>query len=613
MFQNVPTLLTRPEAWVTALLVASFLTIYWTLRGSPPGQSTPVEDDQSAPSPRRRDLLIAGVTAGLVLIVLGAYLCFTQGVLWSIPALGLGVGLALWLNMVCQRHRHASPVLRRTAELSRLFLNAALLAGVLAVANVAAFRYGGQGIDLTREQTFSLSSRTLNQLASLEWPLSFHLLFGRGGQSLRRLDRVAQLLDLYRAASPGLIKIDSLNPYTELSRSEDLAKRAPDLGVVRGDRVLIEYGEGPEAQFMVVPAQEMFEPVPPDVSRQGSDQFVSSFKGEDAITSALIRLREGQKQKVAFITGHGEPPSADLNPSGPGIGLWKARLASVGCDPIELNLLKDAIPDDLALLIIAGPRIPFKPEELAKLKAYADRGGPVLALVGNTEPAGLDEFLRSFNVEIGRGLVIDPQLNANNVQLVYTLLKGSRGHPISDALPPDRAVLVPNGAPIRILDQGTAARGKPPPASLNANLVPVAILRTGPRSWAETDLSNPRPHYDKGVDEAGPVTVGVAVSERTSAADGVGSPKPRLVLFSSSALASNIVQGIEPTNMDLVMNAASWLRGRPDTVGISASTHVALMLTADPLLRNRLVVVPTVMATLAIIAAGLIVFVARRE
>ena len=85
------------------------------------------------------------------------------------------------------------------------------------------------------------------------------------------------------------------------------------------------------------------------------------------------------------------------------------------------------------------------------------------------------------------------------------------------------------------------------------------------------------------------------------------------MLFSSSALASNIVQDLEPTNLDLVMNAASWLRGRPDAVGIAASTHVALTLTADPLLRNRLVLVPTVMATLAIIAAGLIVYVARRE
>ena len=113
--------------------------------------------------------------------------------------------------------------------------------------------------------------------------------------------------------------------------------------------------------------------------------------------------------------------------------------------------------------------------------------------------------------------------------------------------------------------------------------------------------------------------VGVAVQERaptagaSSGSTAESEPRPRLVLFSSRALADNVVQGIEPTNLDLVMNAASWLRRRPDAVGITASTHVALTLTANPLLRSRLVLVPTVMAVLAIITLGTIVYVARRE
>ncbi|HMF37551.1 MAG TPA: Gldg family protein, partial [Isosphaeraceae bacterium] len=361
-------------------------------------------------------------------------------------------------------------------------------------------------------------------------------------------------------------------------------------------------------------------PLSADASRASTDRFESVFKGEDAITSALIRLRESRKSKVAFTTGHGESSSSDLNPATQGIGIWQARLASVGCEPVELNLNSDAIPDDLALLIIAGPMSPFKPDELAKLKAYADQERPILALVGNTEPTGLDDFFKAFNLVIGRGLVIDPRLNFNRtLQLVFAPLKGNQGHPVTDALQSDRFVLVPNGAPIHILGQGSSAPGKPGTAPVNANLVPIAILRSGPQSWAETDLTNPRPRLDQGIDEPGPVTVGVVVQERAAAtAASAGStaesgPRPRLVLFSSRSLADNVVQGIEPTNLDLVMNAASWLRGRPDAVGITANTHVALTLTADPLLRSRLVLVPTVMAVLGIIAAGTIVYVARRE
>jgi hypothetical protein len=611
MLESLSTLFALPGVWIGVLALASFLTIYWTLRGSPPGQTPPNEEDKNAPPRQQRDRFIAGITTGLTLILVGGYLAFTRGILWSIPVLAVGVGLALRLNMAIQPYRHASPILRRASVYSTLFLNAALFAGILIVANVAAFRYGGWAIDLTRERTFSLSSRTTNQLESLDRPLTFHLIFGRGSRSLRQLERVDQLLTLYSSARPGQIKIDYLNPYTELARSEDLAKRAPDLAVVQGDRVLIEYGEGNDAQFVVVPGSELFEPVPPEVSRQGPDRFESVFKGEDVITSALIRLREGKKAKLAFTTGHGEPSTTDLNPRGPGIGLWKARLASVGCEVQDLNLLKDTVPDDLALLCIVGPRIPFKAEEIAKIKLYTDKGGPVLVLLDNAEPSGLDDFLKSFNLELGRGIVVDPSVNyRGNPRLVYTFLRGGAGHLITDSLQSERPILVPNGAPIQALGLGPQAPGKPAADPVNPNLVPAIFLRSGPQSWAETDLQNRRLQFDKGIDQPGPIALGVSVQERAAAGT---SPKPRLVLFSSASLGTNVAEELAPTNLDLLMNAASWLRGRPDAVGIAASTHVALTLTADPLLRNRLVLVPTVMATLGIIAVGLIVYVARRE
>jgi hypothetical protein len=256
---------------------------------------------------------------------------------------------------------------------------------------------------------------------------------------------------------------------------------------------------------------------------------------------------------------------------------------------------------------------PLSAEEVARLKAYTDRGGPVLALVGDREATGLDDFLRSFNLEIGRGLIVDLQLNWNrNPSFVYTFLKGAPSHPVTDALDPNRAVLIPNGAPIHILGQSTP--GQPAAAPVNANLLPTAILRTAPQSWAETDPLNPPVKFDKGTDQPGPLTVGVAVQERAPrTAPSPPSPRPRLVLFSSRFLASNFALGIEPTNLDLVMNAASWLRGRPDVIGIAPKTHVALTLTADPLLRSRLILVPTVMAVMGIIALGIIVYVARRE
>src|SRR5262249_4591282 len=240
----------------------------------------------------------------------------------------------------------------------------------------------------------------------------------------------------YKTIKPPMIQVTSLDPYFDLTRMNELVKRVPDLGQLRGGGVLVEYGQGEGAGAVVVRNQEMFEPGRGDPGA-GTDHFTSVFTGEDALTSALIRLREHTRAKVAFTTGHGEPDTGDLSPQGTGIGNWKSRLAAIGCDVSDLNLVTNDVPPDLSLLIVVGPRSPFQPEELAKLKSHTDRGGPILLLLGNMEPSGLDAFLKAFNLELGRGVVLDPTLNyRGNLRLVLAPAQAAVRHPIASALGP---------------------------------------------------------------------------------------------------------------------------------------------------------------------------------
>ena len=124
-----------------------------------------------------------------------------------------------------------------------------------------------------------------------------------------------QLLESYKAVNPAMIQLDSLDPYSDLTRGDELVKRVPELGILHGGGVVIEYGEGEGAQHVVVRNQDLFQPFPLDPARGGQDQFASAFTGEDEITSALIRLREGKKSKVAFTTGHGEAADERLEPA----------------------------------------------------------------------------------------------------------------------------------------------------------------------------------------------------------------------------------------------------------------------------------------------------------
>ncbi len=607
--------LARNDVWIVASALAAFLALTWALRGSVLGRSAEAEDDADAPRAGYRDRTVIAVVVGLILIMAGAFVAMARGVPWSLPFFALGFGLVLTLIARNRRYRHASPSLRRTIAFSSAFLNSSLLAGILIVLNVIVFRYAAGPLDLTRERTYSLSSLSLNQLTTLEAPVTFTLIFGRGPRAVLQHDRVVQLLDAYKAVNPQMIQVISLNPYKDLTLIDDLVKRAPEVDLLHGGGVVVEYGQGEGARHFVVRNQDIFEPLSREASRSLSDRFESVFNGEDEITSALIRLREGQTSVVAFTVGHGEPATADLNPGGPGIGNWKTRLAKVGCEAIDLNLLADDVPNDLSLLIVPGPRTAFKPEEVAKLRAYVARGGPLIVLLGNSEPSGLEEFLRSFNLEIGKGLIMEPRLNYNrNPFSAFAAISGGPKHTITSPLGANRFVLIPTVAPIRAL--GLGGKGNVPSEPVDRNLVPMPFLYTSANSWLETDLANPRNRFDPKVHERGPFAVGVAVVERAKSAphpEATAEDRPRLVLFSSPVMAENRVQEIERTNLDLLMNAASWLRGRSDTQGIAPKTHVALTLTANPALRSRLILVPSVTAMLVIIAAGITVFVARRE
>jgi hypothetical protein len=75
----------------------------------------------------------------------------------------------------------------------------------------------------------------------------------------------------------------------------------------------------------------------------------------------------------------------------------------------------------------------------------------------------------------------------------------------------------------------------------------------------------------------------------------------------------NLFLAENPTNLDLLINSINWLRGHSELGGIPASSHAVITLAADPLLRTRLIMVPTVMSILLIIGLGVTTYMARRE
>jgi hypothetical protein len=610
MSDRVLTFLTRPEVWTSGLALAGFLALYWVIRGAPIGQASRDEPDD-APRANYRDRVVALAVGGFLLVLAGAWLATTRGVPWSLPLFASGFGIVVAVLKVNARYRHASPTLRRVLEFSETALTASLVAGILVVGNVVAFKYGARALDLTHDRAYSLSSGTLRRLEALDRPVKFTVFHGNSERSLRQLDRVRQLVDLYRSARPTRVSVEYLDHVREVNDFEALAKRIPALAASPGDGIVIEYGEGETATHAVIPTHELFEGGRSRFEAR-PDRFLSSFNGEDVVTSAVARLAEGKRSKVAFTTGHDEPPTGEIDPRQPGVGLWKLRLSAIGTDVIELNLLRDEIPDDVPLLVIVSPQAPFQPGEIERIQAHIKRGGRLLLLLGNTKPSGLDDFLRSYNVEVGQGVVVDPRLSYMGREwMIYVPVSGGTGNPVTESLA-NRAVLFQNAAPLTLLgDSGKAGKAATTRKAVNPAVLTSPFLQSRAESWVEMEPRNARNVRDPAREPAGPATIGAGVAIRPALE--TEQPVPRMVVFASSHLADNGIIAAEPSNLDLLMNAVHWLRGRPELAGIAPKTHESLLFTADPGLQFRLVMVPTLMAFVVIIGLGITTYLARRD
>jgi hypothetical protein len=297
-----------------------------------------------------------------------------------------------------------------------------------------------------------------------------------------------------------------------------------------------------------------------------------------------------------------------MNPNAPGLGLLKARLSSLSLDAVELNLLHQDVPEGTTLAVIAGPRTAFQPEEIERLNAYMKSGGRLLVMADNQVNNGLAEWLKGYNVEMGNGLVLDPGSSVRGrPNFVVLRITAAIRHPIVDSLAGIN-VLLPNASPMSVVTTIPGFAATP-------------ILRTGQGSWAETDARlTPATRPDE-KEARGPLTVGVAVTDRPDTAaraaakarSGIHSERPRLVVLGSRAMANNDFVSRYETNFDLILNAVNWLRERPEQQGAAPKRHVHLQLVADDNLRRRIVLVPTLMSLAVIIAVGVMVFLSRRE
>src|SRR5436190_11132027 len=262
-----------------------------------------------------------------------------------------------------------------------------LILFVVAMVNSFAFKHYARW-DFSRDQKYALSDKTKRFLDTLKGKMRITVFFP---PSTPIATDVQNLLTEYQYAGKGKVDIEHIDPERNLSRAKELFDKYK---VVTDEPLLVVDYEG---RNKTVTASEMAD-IDQSGMALGEGPRVAAFKGEQAITSAMIDLVEGKKKTLGYVLGHKEPPLTE----GSAISVLKTFIENENIQFKELNLLDlDAIPEDVKTVMIIGPQYDFSDREMKLLRNFWDKQGRMLLLLDpSAKTPKLDAFVSELGVKV---------------------------------------------------------------------------------------------------------------------------------------------------------------------------------------------------------------------
>src|SRR5437588_7423446 len=250
-----------------------------------------------------------------------------------------------------ERRTRSRKKIRRVRIGFNVLAQIVLVLFLVAMMNSIAFKHYARW-DFSRDQKYALSDKTKRFLDTLKSKMRITVFFP---PSTPIATDVQNLLTEYQYAGKGKIDIEHIDPERNLSRAKELFDKYK---VVTDESLLVLDYEG---RSKTVKASEMAD-LDQSGMAFGEGPRVAAFKGEQAITSAMIDLVEGKKKTLGYVTGHKEPA---LTEGTSPITVLKTFIENENIKFQELNLLDQAaIPADMNAEMIVGPQYDFADHEM---------------------------------------------------------------------------------------------------------------------------------------------------------------------------------------------------------------------------------------------------------
>lgn len=285
-------------------------------------------------------------------------------------------------------------------------------------------------LDLTASKMYSISQESYEVMDGLKDDVSITVLMDKddlGSSDYGRYVRI--LMEKYDEYSDR-ISIDYIDPYKNPSAIEQFAARSDS--VAEGS-IVVECGD----QMRVLNLIDFYDTESDSTSGY---TYVSSFRGESTLTSALLAVTSEDTPHAYVLRGHNESVSTSFS----------TMLETSGYAVDTLTLAEKDIPDNASLLILSLPQKDYTEDEINMLDDYVKNGGDLLVFDGTESPTDLDvlySYLKEWGITVQPEMVIDQEYNISDDRYVLAALSDST---VNDGLSAvsDQVIVAPDAKPL---------------------------------------------------------------------------------------------------------------------------------------------------------------------
>lgn len=465
---------------------------------------------------------------------------------------------------------------------------------LLAAANYAAFNYYYRG-DWSPSQKYKIGELTKSVLKRLPSTVKVYVFFSptTAAPGYEIYGDVVNLLKEYQFLAGDKMSIEYIDPMRNLGRARELQAKfqfGPE------ENLVIVETEGRSKQIAAVDMADY------DYLTQmtGDPPRVQAFKGEQALTSALIEVVEPRQRTVYFLQGQGETDPGDSST----ISLLAEYIGKQGVKTKPLSLtVAGAIPEDAGAVVIAGARYDLPPATVEILQRYWKANGRLFILLDpDADTPRLREFLASAGIAPRNDRVL------RTVQLGFAtgILRDVAGR-----------FSATNRVTRRL--QGAEAMFPGATCSLDVGerregVTVEAMMTAEDPFWGETDYvtdENKGVHFEKDKDTAAPLVI-AAMAERGGVTDQkLDLSEARMVVVGNCGF---VVDGsITEPNLDFALSSLNWMLDRGHLARIAPKSVRAFSLNLTDAETGRIALYTLVVIPALAVLAGLAVWWRRRR